>query len=100
MTNEEIESICEKYKIKNYTINDGVVDVEGHVDLSVKNLIRLPLKFGKVSGHFDCSTNQITSLEGCPNEVGFYFTCNHNQLTSLDNAHPKWVVIIIVVVIV
>ena len=49
---ESIESICIKHKIKNYTINGDVVDVDGSVDLSESRLEKLPLKFGNVSGHF------------------------------------------------
>ena len=34
---EDIDSICKKYGIKNYTINvDGTVDVDGNVDLVKK----------------------------------------------------------------
>ncbi|NBO23267.1 hypothetical protein EBU94_08025, partial [bacterium] len=55
---EEIKKICEKYKIYNYNINDdGSVDVDGDVDLSNKELTRLPIRFGKVSGSFICSHN-------------------------------------------
>lgn len=46
-----IESICKKYNIKNYTINsDGTIDVYGNVILSRNYLTKLPLKFGRVSG--------------------------------------------------
>jgi hypothetical protein len=42
----DIDSICEKYGITNYTINDdGSIDVDGDVNLSCKNLTKLPLKF-------------------------------------------------------
>jgi hypothetical protein len=41
---EDIDSICKKYGIKNYTINsDGTVDVDGDVNLLLKNLSKLPL---------------------------------------------------------
>jgi hypothetical protein len=82
---EDIESICKKYGIKNYTINeDGTIDVDGDVYLYNKALNRLPLKFGKVSGYFDCSDNKLTSLEGSPREVGFDFYCDKNKLESLE----------------
>jgi hypothetical protein len=85
----EIDKICKKYKIKNYTINpDGSIDVDGNVDLDNQNIAELPLKFNKVSGYFDCSVNILTSLIGCPNYVGGYFDCGHNKLTSLDGG-PK-----------
>jgi hypothetical protein len=86
---DEIDSICQKYGIQNYTINhDGTVDVDGNVNLSKKGLTKLPLKFNKVSGHFYCHSNQLTSLEGCPQEVGVNFYCYQNKLTSLEGG-PK-----------
>jgi len=101
----EIDKICKKYGIKNYTIKgDGSVDVDGDVDLSHEDLTELPLKFGKVSGSFWChhnqlttlegspdsvrdflcNNNQLTTLEGCPNSVGGDFSCHNNQLTTLE----------------
>jgi hypothetical protein len=85
----EIDTICKKYGIKNYTISsDGTVDVDGDVNLYRKDLKELPLKFGKVSGYFHCGYNQLRTLEGAPKEVGGGFYCNHNQLTTLEGA-PK-----------
>ena len=84
---EDIHSICRKYDIKNYTINeDGSIDVDGNVNLYDKKLIELPLKFGKVSGDFDCSENKLTSLSGSPREVGEYFYCYSNELLSLEGS--------------
>ena len=84
---EDIESICKKYGIKNYTINeDGTIDVDGDVRLYNKVLNRLPLKFGKVSGNFYCGNNELKSLEGSPREVGGDFFCHSNQLTSLEGS--------------
>ena len=71
---KEIISICKKFRIKNYTINDdGSVDVDGNLDLFEKNISKLPLKFGRVTGHFDCSFSKLTTLEGSPKEVGGNF---------------------------
>ena len=85
----DVESICEEYGIKNYTINtDGSIDVDGDVDLRRKKLKNLPLNFNKVTGGFYCSGNQLTSLEGCPKSVGGGFYCLNNQLTSLEGC-PK-----------
>ncbi len=82
----DIDSICKKYDIKNYTINeDGTVDVNGSVSLCRIGLTKLPLRFGKVTGYFDCSSNQLTSLEGSPYYVGGYFSCKYNRLTSLES---------------
>jgi len=70
-----------------YTINDdGSIDVDGNVDLSRKNLTKIPFNFSKVSGSFYCTNNQLTSLDGAPNTVGGNFSCYFNQLTSLEGA--------------
>ena len=85
MTEQEINDICKKYNIENYTINsDGSIDVNDDVLLHDLYLKEIPLKFNKVSGHFDCSDNELTSLKNCPIEVGEYFNCNNNMLTSLE----------------
>jgi len=87
---ESIEDICREYNIENYTINqDGSIDVDGDVNLSYKELTKLPLRFGKVGGGFNCSHNKLTSLEGSPKEVGGYFYCEYNQLTSLEGSPNK-----------
>jgi hypothetical protein len=84
MNTKNIESICQEYDIQNYTINsDGTVDVEGNVDISKRNLSKLPLKFGRVTGGFYCYINKLTTLLGCPMEVGGDFWCHNNQLTTL-----------------
>ena len=84
---EDIDSICKKFGIKNYTINeDSTIDVDGNVYLRNKGLTKLPLKFGKVSGYFDCSFNQLTSLSGAPLSVGGDFYCGDNQLKSLEGS--------------
>jgi len=86
-TKEDIDSICLKYGIENYTINeDGTIDVDGDVDLSLKNIDKLPLKFGKVTGSFYCNGNKLISLEGCPSRVGGHFACYYNQLASLEGS--------------
>jgi hypothetical protein len=82
---EDIDSICKRYRIRNYTINeDGTIDVDGDVNLSRRDIDKLPLKFGKVTGSFYCSNVNLLSLEGSPNRVGGSFYCNDNQLTSLE----------------
>ena len=86
---EDIDSICKELGIRNYTINsDGTVDVYGSINLSLRGLTKLPLKFGKIDGWFDCSYNQLTTLEGGPQEVGGAFDCSDNQLVTLEGS-PK-----------
>ena len=80
-----ISLICEKYNIKNYTINpDGSIDVDSDVDLAFYDLTELPLTFNKVTGSFSCSYNNLTSLKGCPRWIGGYFSCANNRLPSLE----------------
>ena len=82
---EDIESICKKFGITNYTINvDGSIDVNGNVYLNRNGLAKLPLKFGRVTGNFYCYDNKLTTLEGSPREVGGAFDCHNNQLTTLE----------------
>ena len=81
----DIDFLCKKYRIKNYTINgDGTIDVNGDVDLGSLKLTKLPLKFRNVSGNFRCNNNQLITLEGGPQSVGSGFYCHYNQLTSLE----------------
>jgi hypothetical protein len=85
MTEIEVDKICKKYGITNWSLNpDGTVDVDGSVYLSVQKLTKLPLKFGRVTGDFLCHNNKLTSLEGCPREIGGSFWCYNNKLTSLE----------------
>ena len=84
----ELTKICKEYGITNYTINNGLVDVSGNVNLQDRGLTKLPIKFGKVSGNFNCSDNQLTSLDGSPTTVGGYFSCMSNKLITLEGG-PK-----------
>jgi hypothetical protein len=81
----EIERLCNEYGIRNWTINsEGLVDVEGDVDLFNRVLTKLPIHFGKVGGSFYCNSNELTTLEGVPREVGGNFDCCYNNLTTLE----------------
>jgi hypothetical protein len=89
-SNEDIHSICRKYDIRNYTINEDLsVDVDGSVNLHSEGISELPIKFGKVSGNFYCNSNLLLNLVGSPSEVGGDFYCSGNQLTSLEGAPEK-----------
>jgi hypothetical protein len=86
--NYTIQKICRKYDIRNYKVNEDLsIDVEGNVYISGKGLTELPLKFRKVGGDFYCdNNNKLTSLEGSPREVGGDFYCSNNKLTSLEGS--------------
>ena len=86
-TESEIAKICQQYNIHNWSINsDGLIDVEGSVNLSFNKLTKLPLKFGRITGFFYCHENKITSLEGGPIHVGKNYECSNNRLTTLKGA--------------
>lgn len=88
---EDIRHSCLEYQIKNYSINsDGSIDVDGNVDMSLRNLSSLPLKFARVLGNFCINNNLLTTLYGAPIAVGGNFNCFSNRLTNLSDA-PKWV---------
>src|SRR5574344_2983561 len=90
-SNTEIDKICRKYNIINYTINsDNSVDVDGDADFWDKKLESIPLNFNIVNGYFECGDNHLTSLKGCPVRVGDYFYCYSNKLTSLKYS-PQYV---------
>ena len=90
MSEQDIHKICEKYNIKDYTINpDGSIDVDGDVIIANKFLGKIPIKFNKVSGYFNCSYNFLTTLENCPNEIGKSLSCYSNRLTSLEGFPQK-----------
>jgi hypothetical protein len=90
-SNTEIDTICKKYNIENYTINsDNSVDVGGDVYLYNKRLKSIPLNFNIVNGYFVCGSNHLTSLKGCPVRVGDRFSCHNNQLTYLQYS-PQYI---------
>ena len=85
MTEKEINYVCKKYDIKNYTINsDMSIDVDSNVYLYLANLHELPLNFNRVNGIFDCGFNYLKSLKGAPNYLSSIFSCNSNELESFQ----------------
>ena len=90
MKEQEIHDICKKYDIRNYIINpDGSIDVNGNVDLTYRDLTKIPIKFNKVSGWFKVSFNNLESLENSPIEVGGHFHCSNNNLKDLIDLPSK-----------
>ena len=89
-TKKSIEKWLSKMNINNYSLRSNLVDVEGDVNLSDRNLEVIPVQFGIVKGYFICSGNNLKSLEGSPKTVGGYFDCSDNKLKSLKGC-PKTV---------
>jgi hypothetical protein len=89
LTQEQIEFLDKAVKGTWILNSEGKVDVDGNVIMIDMNLVKIPVKFGRVSESFDCSRNKLTSLEGCPDWVGWTFDCSDNNLTSLEFAPSK-----------
>ena len=89
----EIHNICNRYKIKNYTINeDGSIDVDGDVNvppLDGTTFASFPLKFRNIKGDFTCSFNGLTSLKGGPETVDGYIYVGGNKLTTMEGFPKK-----------
>jgi hypothetical protein len=88
----KIKQLYYQYGIENYTVENGLVNVNGDVNLSggkltklyEKKLTKLPVQFGSVTGSFNCYNNNLTTLKGSPHTVHGDFYCGMNdKLTSL-----------------
>jgi hypothetical protein len=83
---DQIDALCNKYKIKNYTINgDGSIDVDGNVIFHNLGLTYFPIRINKVIGNFYYGNNKLTSLRGCPKTIDGDFFVFGNKLTSLKH---------------
>ena len=81
---EDIYSMCKRYKINRYTVNDdGSIDVDGSVNLVGKLDGDIPFNFRYVSGDFYCMASKLTSVVGSPKRVDGDFYCSRNKITSL-----------------
>lgn len=93
ITTEQLKHIIKRFNINiqigHCTIlKDGLIDVDGSVQIANTSLRKLPLRFGKVNGDFYCHTNKLEKLVGAPHTVTGDFNCANNQLKSLTGA-PK-----------
>lgn len=79
-----IEEFCGKYNIRNYTVVDGLINVNGKVNLWQIGENKIPYKFGTVDGYFEISFSMLSTLEGLPNIIkGNLFMVN-SSLKKLD----------------
>ena len=84
-----IIKICEKYKIKNYIINEDLsIDVYDNVYLASMSLVKIPLRFNNVFGDFNCNHNNLLTLDGCPIYTSGHFFCYDNSIITLKGG-PK-----------
>lgn len=86
--NRYVDEICNKYDIKNYTINeDESIDVNGNVNMcNDRYLAQIPIQFRNINGNFYCHNNNLLSLANCPKKVRGHFNCSLNLLTSLEGS--------------
>jgi hypothetical protein len=83
----EQEQNLRHYNIEYQKRADGTLVVPGYIDLSYKNLTKLPNFSGViVEEDFFCYNNQLTSLEGAPAFVGRRCGVSNNRLTTLKGA--------------
>jgi hypothetical protein len=76
---DNIEGDCD------YTIRpNGVVDVNGDLDLSQVRDKILPVQFGKVLGRIAYGRASLTSLQGAPEYVKYDFSCWGTPIKSFS----------------
>ena len=75
----KIEKLLAGYEIRNYKIRpDGIIDINGDVEIANRGLSQMPVIFGNVSGYSICDDNKITSYVGWPVSVGKDIYCRNN----------------------
>ena len=65
--------------------DDFSVDALGSVDMSHKNLTKIPYRFKRCTGDFNCSYNNLSYLDNAPHGVHGNFNCSYNRLIDLKN---------------
>jgi hypothetical protein len=86
---KSIEDWCNNFDLFKYKItDDGFVDVNYCVDIGLRNLETIPIKFGIVSRFMSCGSNLLESLKGSPVKIYGSFYCHRNKLISLKDS-PK-----------
>ena len=86
----DAESLFKRMKVAYETQPDGTLFVPGDLDLSGRDLAKLPdLSNVIVGGNFNCENNLLTSLRGSPKEVRGDFLCGYNILLNTEGVTPK-----------
>lgn len=82
---DKILDFCNSYNIENFVINrNGVVDVDGSVNIQGLKSERIPISFGIVTGDFNCNDSKsLIDLEGSPKIVGGSFYCISSELNTI-----------------
>jgi hypothetical protein len=81
------KEFLDKLSVKYSTDKHGQIVINGDLNLSRKQLTKLPdLSNVIVKGNFYAQNNHLTTLEGAPKKVGGDFDAHHNNLTTLEGA--------------
>lgn len=83
---EECGLLSDQYKI----LEDLSIDALGAVNMSYKNLSKIPYKFNRCTSDFNCSHNNLKTLENAPFSIHGSFNCSFNELDTLQGG-PKMV---------
>lgn len=85
-TYEETKNWLDEMAVRLYEIDENSlsVDVRGPVNLSKKNLTKIPVRFGKVNGEFNVSDNpKLESLAGSPAKA-VCIMCDSTNIKNFD----------------
>ena len=67
-----------------YNIYDDMsVDAMGPVNMSYKNLKKIPVKFRRCTSDFTCEQNKLITLDNAPHTIHGSFNCSFNHLDDL-----------------
>ncbi|MDR8076726.1 hypothetical protein KPA96_13775 [Burkholderia cenocepacia] len=87
-----IQKFFKEYSIEaKFKVNkEGLVDVEGVIDLSGWDFDSIPIPFGKIEGAFHMSDNNLIDLKNSPRHVDGDFSCDNNNIETLEGG-PTYV---------
>lgn len=86
---QDLRSFLNSLGVRNYTIrDDGLVDVDGDVELRRFNFKQIPIQFGHIKGDFDIShSTNLFNLENSPKQIDGNFVINEcHNLVSLKGS--------------
>lgn len=68
---DKSSKFCKDYGLSNWSVDDnGVIDIQGKLNLSHANLTEIPVPFGTVSDYVDFSFNKLSSFKNFPKKIG------------------------------
>ena len=80
-----IEDFIENNDVGDYSIVDGLINVDGSVILTQVNNGEIPFPFGQIMEDFNCNGLGLTTLKNTPHTIYGYFDCSENKLKSFEH---------------